>query len=208
MIHVVIADDHPVVSEGIHKILARSPDMEVVGQVLDGADVLNEMAKPDVDVLLLDIEMPGPGFIELIRDIKESHPRVRVLVLSAHPEEGYAVRALRAGAAGYLTKTHFPEDIVKAIRLVATGRKYISESLAEHLVFAVVRDSDRQQPLSEREHEVLELLAAGKSLKTIAALLGVNPKTVSTYRARVLNKLDLTTNAELVRYALDKDLVP
>lgn len=207
MINVVIADDHPLVSEGIHKILARSPDMKVVGNVAHGADVANEIAKPGVDVLLLDIEMPGPGFIALLRDIKEFRPQVRVLILSAHPEEHYAIRALRAGAAGYLTKTYFPEEIVKAIRWVAAGRKYISKSLAERLVFAVEPDADRPQPLSEREYEVLGLLATGKSLKEIAALLGVNPKTVSTYRARMLDKLDLKTNADLIRYALDHGLV-
>ena len=207
MIRVVVADDHPVVREGIRRILDRTPDIEVAAEAADGAAVLEKVAAPGVNVLLLDIEMPGPGFIELLRIIGEAHPRVRVLVLSAHTEEHYAVRALRAGAAGYMTKTYFPDDLVEGIRRVATGRTYVSEHLAEHLASSLLPGAPETRPLSEREYQVLSLLAAGKSLKEVAAHLGVNAKTVSTYRARLLEKLGLKTNADLVRYALDHDIV-
>lgn len=210
MIRVVVADDHTVVREGICRILEHTNDMTVVGQAGTGDDALKEVHASVPNVLLLDIDMPGPGVIALVKQIKAALPRLRVLVLSMHPEEHYAVRVIRAGAAGYMTKDYSAQQLTDAIRRVAQGRRYISESLAEHLALGLDLDGDKplHETLSHREYEVLQLLSGGKSLKEIAAVLSVNPKTVSTYRARLLQKLGLETNAALIRYAMDHDVVP
>jgi two-component system, NarL family, invasion response regulator UvrY len=205
---VLIADDHPIVREGVRRVLQAAAEIEVVGEVGRSDDVVPAVGKLAPDVLVLDISMPGPDFLTVLAELARTHPAVHTLILSAHPEEDFAVRALRAGALGYLTKGYAPKDLVEAVRWVSLGRRYITPVLAERLALGLSGDDAvlPHERLSGREFEVLRLLAAGRSLKEIAAQLGINPKTVSTFRARVLQKLALHTNADLVRYALEHHL--
>jgi DNA-binding NarL/FixJ family response regulator len=209
MIRLIIADDHPIVREGLRRIVAEQPGMTVVGEAKTGDEVLSEVRRTSVDVLLLDISMPGLGFLDVLRSLREEHPRLRVLVLSTHPEEQYAVRALKAGAAGYLTKDHSPEQLVQAIGKVVRGGKFVSASLAEQLArdLDLGRDQLPHEQLSDREYQVLCLLGSGRSVKEVAATLSLSPKTASTYRARLLEKMRLGTNADLVRYAAQHGLI-
>ncbi len=183
--------------------------MKIVGEAIDGDDVLARCENTTVDVLLLDVSMPGPGFLETMRRLKKEHPGVRVLVLSVHSEDQYAVRALRAGASGYLTKDHSPTELSGAIRRAYRGGKYVTESLVERLAFELEADRERlpHASLSDREYQVLCKLGSGTSVKETAVDLGLSPKTVSTYRTRVLKKMKLKTNAELIRYVLRHSLV-
>jgi two-component system, NarL family, invasion response regulator UvrY len=209
MIRVLIADDHPVVREGLRRIIEDEPGMSVAGEATNGDDVLAKVRSVPVDVVLLDISMPGLGFLDVLRRLKEEHPRVRVLVLSMHPEDQYAVRALRAGAAGYLTKDHSPEQLMQAIGKVVRGGKFVSAALAEKLAHDLAASGDRpaHDLLSDREYQVLCLLGSGRSVKEVAATLSLSPKTASTYRARVLEKMRLSSNADLVRYAAQHGLI-
>jgi DNA-binding NarL/FixJ family response regulator len=209
VIRLFIADDHPVVRAGLRGIVEGEPDFEVVGEARDGGDMLGRIGRTPAEVLLLDVSMPGPGFLEVLRSLRQDHPRVAVLVLSVHPEDQYAVRALRAGAAGYLTKDHSPEELVAAIRKVHRGGKYVSPALAERLAVGLEiggGDAPHEQ-LSDREYDVLCLLGSGRTVKEIAGRLALSPKTVSTYRARVLEKMKLAGNADLVRYAAQHGLI-
>lgn len=209
MIRIFIADDHPVVRAGLRGILEGEPGLEVVGEAINGGDLLATIGRTPAEVLLLDVSMPGPGFLEVLRDVKRDYPRLGVLVLSVHPEDQYAVRALRAGAAGYLTKDHSPEELVAAIRKVYRGGKYVSPSLAEKLAtgLEIGGAGAPHEQLSDREYDVLCLLGSGQTVKEIAGGLGLSPKTVSTYRARILEKMKLATNADLVRYAAQHGLI-
>jgi two-component system, NarL family, invasion response regulator UvrY len=209
MIRVLIADDHPIVREGIRRILERAPDVAVVAEAGDADGVLRVLDGARPDVLLLDVAMPGPGFLELLAAVGERAPRARVLVVSAHPEDQFAVRALRAGAAGYLSKGHEPAELLEAVRRVHAGRRFISPDLAEKLVAELDRPAGREghHRLSRREFEVLCLIGEGLSLKEIGARLEVNPKTISSYRARILEKLELKNTADLIRYALAHGLL-
>jgi len=206
---VLIADDHPVVREGVRRILQGAVEVEVVGEAGRGDDAIEAARRLKPDVVVLDIAMPGPDFLEVLSGLRAVHPGAKVLILSAQPEEEFAVRALRGGATGYLTKGYAPPELVEAVRRVAQGRRYVTDALAEQLALGLVSDGEKapHEKLSNREFEVLRLLAGGQSLKQIAALLDVNPKTVSTFRARVLDKLALKTNAGLVRYALQHKLI-
>jgi len=209
MIRVLLADDHQIVREGIKRIVDEGEDMRVEGEAVDGDEALELARTANADVLLLDVSMPGPGFLETMRRIREECPRLRILVLSVHPEDHYAVRALRAGASGYLTKDHSPEELADAIRRVHSGRKYVTASLAERLVVELEPETHRpaHEALSDREFEVLLAIASGKSIKEIAAEKELSPKTVSTYRARILSKMELSSNADLVRYAVEQNLI-
>lgn len=210
MMRVIVADDHPVVREGLRRILEREAGIEVVAEV-DRGDALPALVlEQQADVVVLDIAMPGPGFLELIPQILAARKESRVLVLSGHPEEAYAVHALRAGAAGYLNKADATGRLVEAVRRVHSGRRYVSPALAEGLAQQVARPETAlpHLRLSRRELEVLRHLARGLSQKQIAAELRVDAKTISTYRSRILSKLRLRTNADLVRYALEHRLVP
>jgi DNA-binding NarL/FixJ family response regulator len=209
MIRLLIADDHPVVREGLRRIIAEQPGMMTAGEAATGDEVLEKVRALTIDVLLMDISMPGQGFLDVLRQLREEHPRVRVLVLSMHPEEQYAVRALRAGAAGYLTKDHSPEQLVEAIGKVMRGGRFVTPSLAEKLAHDLGANTDRpvHELLSDREYEVLCLLGSGRSIKEAAARLGLSPKTASTYRVRLLEKMRLSTNADLVRYASQHGLI-
>ena len=209
MIRLLIADDHPIVREGLKRIIAECPDMALVGEAVDGDQALEQCAAATVDVLLLDVSMPGPGFLETMRRLRKEHPDVRVLVLSVHSEDQYAVRALRLGASGYLTKDHSADELAGAIRRAYRGGKYVTDSLAERLAFELETDRDMlpHALLSDREYQVLCKLGSGTSVKETAAELGLSPKTVSTYRTRVLTKMNLKSNAELIRYVLRHGLV-
>jgi two-component system, NarL family, invasion response regulator UvrY len=209
MTRVLIADDHPVVREGVRRILERAGDVAVAGEVGRGDEVVEAARRLEADVVILDIGMPGPNYLEVLAALGRASPRARVLILSAQPEEDYAVHALRGGAAGYLTKGYAPADLIEAVHRVAAGRRYVTAELAERLALDSLGDGDQpaHERLSARELEVLRLLAGGMSLKEIAARLGVSPKTVSTFRARVLEKMGARTNADLIRYALEHHLV-
>jgi two-component system, NarL family, invasion response regulator UvrY len=208
VITVVIADDHPVVRAGLRQIVAAQPDMQVAGEAADGDGVLTVLAATSADVLLLDLTMPGAPFPTLLKHVRARHAGVRVLVMSMHPEDQFAGRALREGAAGYLTKERTPEDLVEAIRKVTRGGTYVSPTLAEQLAASLDRGRPAvaHEALSDREHEVLRLIGAGRTVGEIAAQLTISPKTVSTYRTRILQKLRLRTSAELIRYALEHQL--
>ena len=209
MIRLFIADDHPVVRAGLRGIIEGEVGFEVVGEAASGNELLSTIGRTPAEVLLLDVSMPGPGFLEVMHDLKEAHPRLAVLVLSVHPEDQYAVRALRAGAGGYLTKDHSPEELVAAIRKVHRGGKYVSPTLAEKLAIGLEVGTGGwpHEKLSDREYDVLCLLGSGRTVKEIAGGLGLSPKTVSTYRARVLEKMKLASNADLVRYAAQHGLI-
>jgi DNA-binding NarL/FixJ family response regulator len=208
VIRLLIADDHPIVREGLRRIAADQPGIAVVAEAASADEALARVADTAVDVMLLDVSMPGPGFIEVLQRVRRDHPSVKVLVLSVHPEDQWAVRALRAGAAGYLTKDHSPEQLIEAIRRVYRGGKYVTAALAEKLATGLEAGGSAtpHEGLSDREYEVLRALGAGLSVKDVAGRLNLSPKTVSTYRARILEKMQLRTNADLVRYARDHAL--
>jgi two-component system, NarL family, invasion response regulator UvrY len=210
MIRVFIADDHPIVRTGLSGIVADEADIIVVGEAASGEALLADVGRVSADVVLLDVSMPGPGLVPLLELLRTQHPTVRVLVLSVHPEEQYATRALRAGARGYLTKDHSPTELVAAIRKVHAGGRYISSSLAERLAAelgAGVTEGLPHERLSDREFDVLCLLGSGRSVTEIAQLLSLSVKTVSTYRTRLLAKLPAQSNAELVRYVVAHGLM-
>ena len=209
MLKVLIADDHPVVRQGLRQIITEAPDMVVAGEAADGREALGKAKTGDYDVLLLDISMPYQSGVDVVSRLRKERPALPVLMLSVHPEEQYAVRALRAGASGYLTKESAPEELVAAIRKVSTGGKYVSASLAEHLASLVQGDGEPlpHETLSNREYQVMCLIAAGMTVSEAARELSLSAKTISTYRARILEKLSLRTNADLIRYATANQLV-
>ncbi|UCC88977.1 MAG: response regulator transcription factor [Anaerolineales bacterium] len=209
MIRVLIADDHPIVRQGLRQILSEISDMAVAGEAVNGQEALDQVRAGGWDVLVLDITMPDRSGLDILRELKHQQPDLPVLVLSIHAEEQFAVRLLKAGASGYLTKENAPDELVKAIRKVVGGGKYISQSLAESLAFNldVASDGPRHETLSDREFQVLQLVASGKTLTEIAEELSLSAKTVSTYRSRLLEKMNLKTNAEIVRYAIENRLV-
>ncbi|MGD8969394.1 MAG: response regulator transcription factor [Anaerolineae bacterium] len=208
MIRVLVADDHAVVRRGLLQILEEAPDMVAAGQASTGLEVLRALRQDDYDVLVLDISMPEGGGLETLKQLRTLRPDLPVLILSVYPEKQYATRALTAGAAGYLTKEAASHELVAAIRQVARGAKYISSSLATALA-EQLGDEERAplDILSDRELQVLRLLASGKRIKDIAQDLSLSVKTVSTYRTRILTKLNLESTADLIRYALDRGLV-
>lgn len=209
MTRVLIADDHPVVREGVRRILQGAAEVEVVGEAARGDEALEAVRKLKPDVLILDIGMPGPSYLEVLAALPAASAGTRALILSAQPEEEYAVRALKGGATGYLTKGYAPPDLVEAVRRIAAGHRYVTRELAEQLALGVVEGAAKapHETLSNREFEVFRFLAGGLSLKEIGARMGVSPKTVSSFRARVLEKMGVKTNADLVRYAVEHRLV-
>lgn len=202
MIRLLIADDHPIVRSGLRRIAEEGDGITVTAEASNGQEALAAMRTTAVDIVLLDISMPGAPFLETLTRLREEHPSVRVLVLSAHPEDQWAVRALRAGASGYLTKDHSPTQLVEAVRRVFRGGRYVSPTLAERLASRLGAEfaGAPHEQLSDREFEVLRRLGAGHTVKDVAAALRLSPKTVSTYRARLMEKLGVTSNADLVRY--------
>ena len=205
MIKIIIADDHPIVREGLKRIIDECIDMECIGEAANSEDVIHRCREKKVDVLLLDVSMPGAGFLDTLQRITTKYPALRVLVLSIHPEEQYAIRAIRAGAAGYLTKNHTPEQLAEAIRQVHAGHKYITPNVAQELINSLETNHENElhKSLSNREYQILCMLGGGKQLTEIASLLSLSPKTVGTYRNRILDKLKLRTTGELIRYAVE-----
>lgn len=209
VIRVLAADDHPIVLEGVARLLSKYDDMRLVGEATDGAELIRLARDTLADVVLLDVSMPGPGFATVIRTLRRERPRLPVLVLSGQPASQYAVRVLRAGAAGYLTKESLSKELAHAIREAAAGRRYLSAGVADSLVDVVTEEAERpaHETLSDREFDVLRYTTMGKPVKQIARELGVSPKTVSTYRRRVLDKLKLDSQAEAIRYAVSHGIV-
>jgi DNA-binding NarL/FixJ family response regulator len=209
MISILVADDHAVVRQGVKQILADVNDMAVKDEAQDGSETLEKVLQNDYDVVLLDISMPGRSGLEVLEDIKNQRPKLAVLILSMHPEEQYAVRALRAGASGYLTKASAPQELIGAIRKVASGGKYVTSSLAEKLADELEIDTEKlpHERLSNREHQVMLMLAAGKSVSDIADELCLSVKTISTYRTRIMDKMGMKKNAELTLYAVHNKLI-
>ena len=208
MIRILITDDHAVVRRGIMQILAEAPDITVAAQAGTGGEALQALRKGDFEVVVLDISLPDMSGIEVLKQMLALKPDLRVLILSMHSEQEYALRTLRTGALGYLTKDSLPKELISAIRQVARGDRYITHSLAQKMAAELRREATQshQKPLSDRESQVLRLLAAGKTVSDIAVQISLSVKTVSTYRARILEKLELETTAEIVRYAIQHDL--
>lgn len=209
MISVLITDDHPVVRQGIKQILETSREINLIDEAGDGSQCMNKILANDYNVVLLDISMPGRSGLELLKDIKRIKPSISVLMLSIYPEEQYALRALKTGASGYLTKSSAPEELITAVIKASYGGKYITQSLAETIANEFDKDGEKplHENLSDRELEVMCLMAKGRSPKEIAEIMGISPKTVSTYRERTLNKMNMSSTTEIIRYALKNGLV-
>jgi len=207
---VVIADDHTIVREGLRRILEGQEGIEVSGEAVNGHEVMERVRAGAFDLLLLDLSMPGKSGIELIKQVRDEAPRLRILVLTMHEEDQYAVRAIRAGAQGYLTKESAPSQLVSAIRRIAEGRPYISANVAEQLALDVMPGSDEEphKHLSDREFEIFQLLVGGRGVSEIAGQLHLSVKTVSTHKTRILQKMNAQSVADLVRYAIRHRLSP
>lgn len=207
-IRVLIADDHAIVRQGLRLILLDTPDMVVAGEAENGVEAMHMVRKGGWDVVLMDVTMPERNGIDTLKLLKKEYPRLPVIILSMHPEEHYAIRALKAGASGYLTKQSAPDQLVTAIRQVAGGKKYVSAAVAEQLANAIGEDTDKlpHEKLSDREYQTLCLIASGKALSQIAEELNLSVKTVSVYRARLLEKMQLKNNAELTHYGMKHGL--
>lgn len=209
MIKILIADDHAIVREGLKQIISETLDMAVVAEASNGEDVLEKVSANKYDVVLLDISMPGRSGLDILRQLKIEKPKLPIMMLSVHPEEQYAVRALRAGASGYLTKESAPDELIAAIRKISQGRKYVSSSLAEKLAYELGIDVKklRHEVLSDREFQVMCMFASGKTVKEIAAELSISIPTIRTYRIRILEKMKMKNIAEIIHYAVKQGLV-
>ena len=209
MISVMIADDHAIVRQGLKQILSETDDIKVTGEAETGFQAVKIARQQDFDVMLLDISLPDRNGIEILKQIKKDRPYLAVLMLSMHNEHEFAIRALKAGAAGYLNKQSAPAQVVVAIRQVAAGNKYVSPAVAQELANIINVDAEKplHATLSDREYQTLCFIAAGKTLSEISSEMFLSPKTVSVYRARLLEKLQLTNNSELIRYAIKNKLV-
>lgn len=207
MIRVIVADDHNLMREGIKKIIDQEPGIEVIGEASDSFELFEILDRTDCDILLLDISMPGKSGIEILKYLKGMKKNFKTIVLTMHPEDRFAIRSIKSGALGYLTKETAPEELVIAIRKVYNGGKYITEKVAELLMQDITHDPNDlplHQLLSDREFEVLVKIASGKKINEISTELGISPATVNTYRSRLLEKLGLKSNVELTRFALEK----
>ena len=209
MINILIVDDHAVVRAGLRQIISGVSDMTVSDEADGGAEALTKIRKKGCSMVVLDISMPDKSGLDVLKEIKNEHPKLPVLMLSMYPEDQYAVRSLRSGASGYMTKDSAPEELVIAIRTVAAGRKYISSDLAERLAFNLDVDmkKDPHEMLSDREYQVLCMIASGKTISEIADQLSLSVKTISTYRSRILEKMQLKNNSELTNYAIRNHLI-
>ncbi|MEI6948798.1 response regulator transcription factor [Paraflavisolibacter sp. H34] len=209
MLRILIADDHAIIRRGLKQILSEEYPSAEFAEATDAEAALKKIIQQEFDVLICDLSMPGRNGLEVVKQVKQHRPRLPVLILSIHPEEQYAVRSLRAGAAGYLNKDVATEELVKAVQRVLQGRKYISSSMAEKLAEELDRENQKppHEQLSDRELSVFKLLAEGKAVSEIAELLALSATTISTYRARVLTKMNMKANAELTRYALENHLI-
>jgi DNA-binding NarL/FixJ family response regulator len=209
VIRIVLADDHTIVREGLKQLLQAADGLEIVGEARDGHEAMKAVRELDFDLLLLDMSMPGKSGIELIKQVRAEKPKLRILILSMHEERQYAIRAIRAGASGYLTKESASRQLVEAIRKVASGGAFISAEVAEQLALGAMPDAKGalHEALSDREFQVFRMLAEGKSVSDIAERLHLSVKTVSTHKANILQKMRMETVGDLIRYALAHRLV-
>jgi len=208
MIRILIADDHAVVRQGLIQIVSDTSDIVVSDEASNGREVLAKISKNKYDVVVLDVAMPDFSGLDILNEIKRENPELPVLMLSIYPEEQYAVRALKAGASGYLTKKVAPKELIRAIRKVYSGGKYVTSTLAERLAFYLAEDEKPlHESLSDREFQVMLRLAEGKRIKDIAKALFISDKTVSSYKSRIFEKMRMTSNAELTRYAIKHGLI-
>ena len=209
MIKIFIADDHLLIREGFKKIIDKEVDMTVIGEAQNAAEVHEFLNSEECDVIVLDINMPGKNGLVLLAELKDMNLKSKVLVLSMHPEDRFAVRALKLGAFGYITKESAPDELIKAIHKVNEGRKYVSSILAEKLAFEIGSDSDKalHEKLSDREFQILQMIGMGKTITMIADELSLSQSTVNTYRQRILEKMNMHSNAELIHYAIKNNLV-
>jgi DNA-binding NarL/FixJ family response regulator len=208
-IKILLADDHTMFRDGVKQVLSEVAGFVVVDEASTAAEVLEKVQRTKCDVVVLDIAMPGRGGIDVLKQLKQMNPRLQVLILSMHPEDQYAYRAIKAGASGYLTKHKASAELIEAIRKVASGRKYISGEVAEQLAIELEKDSDKplHQKLADREYQVMCLIASGKTVKQISEELSLSVSSVSTMRVRILKKFGMKTNAEITHYAIKHDLV-
>ncbi len=208
-IRILLADDHTMFREGVKQVLSGTLDYIVVGEASDAREVLEKVQRLAIDVVVLDISMPGRDGIEVLKQLKEIKPQVHVLVLSMYPEDQYASRAIKAGAAGYLTKNKASAELIEAIRRIASGRKYIGEEVAEQLANDLTRNADKplHQRLSDREYQIMCMIGSGKTVKQISEELSISVSSVSTIRTRLLKKLNMKTNADITHYAIKHELV-
>lgn len=209
MIRIIIVDDHPIFREGLKKIVSESHDIAIADEVSTGRDLLDRLRRNSYDIIILDISLPDMSGLEILGNLQNEKKHPPVLIISMHPEEQYAVAALKTGASGYLTKGSVPDELLTAIRRVSTGRKYISSSLAEKLASDLNKSGEKpaHDTLSDREYQVMVMLASGKSTGDIARQLSLSLPTISTYRSRILRKINLKNNAELIHYAIKNNLV-
>ncbi|MGO9482106.1 MAG: response regulator [Candidatus Kryptoniota bacterium] len=209
MIRVLIVDDHPIVRKGLRTTIQEQSDLKVVDEAKDSDEAVVKARSTIPDVVLLDLSMPGKGGLEVLRQLHSEMPSTKILILSTYPEKQYAIRCLRNGAVGYLTKERAPEELITAIRKVANGRKFVSSELAELLVNELDSDSLKMphELLSEREFEVLCLLGRGKTVSQIADTLSLSLPTINTYRSRILEKMNMQTTAQLIHYVLENKLI-
>jgi two-component system invasion response regulator UvrY len=207
VIKVAIVDDHRMVLDGLKQILSHEPDIEVVGEACNADEGIRCILKQDIDIAVLDISLPDKSGLDILDIVKTQKPKLRVLILSAFPEEQFAVRALKSGASGYLTKNSAPQELVDAIRRINSGGKYITASLAEKLTDLLISDDKKpHERLSNREFEIMRMIAAGKTTGEIAEILFISPSTVGTHRSRIMEKMAMKTNADLTRYVVENRL--
>lgn len=206
---IILVDDHELIREGLKKVISKESYIEVVGEAQNAEEMFELLINNKVDIIILDISMPGRSGLDLITEIKTQYPDVRILILSMHPEERFAVRALRAGAYGFITKGTASKILIEALNRIADGRKYITSTLAEQLASELDIDHDKplHENLSNREFEVLRLIAEGKSVSEIGEMLFISVNTVTSYRSRIMEKMKMKTNAEIIRYAIEQKLI-
>lgn len=209
MIRVLIADDHTLFRQGLKEILADVPDIVVAGEAANAQEVLDLVWQDDYDILILDISLPGRSGLDIIKQLKNDKPDLSILVMSMHSEEQFAVRAFRAGAAGYLTKASCSRELIAAIRKVIAGGRYVNEAIAEKLAIYLASDAEKppHEKLSNREYQIMCMIASGSTVKEIARTLSLSITTISTYRSRILEKMRMTRNAELTHYAIKHGLI-
>ena len=209
MLRILIADDHAIIRKGLKQILLEEYPSAIIEEVNDAEGVIKKTMSDEWDIIICDLSMPGRSGLDVVQQIKQNFPKLPVLILSIHPEEQYAIRVLRAGAAGYLSKDAATEELVKAVQRVLQGRKYVSSAIAEKMAAELDQDTSRppHEVLSDREFDVFKMIASGKTVSEIAEQLTLSITTVSTYRARILVKMNMKTNAELTRYGLENKLI-